>query len=470
MDGNRPLLDANAFLWKENQRLCEELQEAREQLRRRQDNTRRLGQVQRQCDQLRQSNHRLRQRVAELTEKLKAKPPQPSTPPAWIKPNTRLKRHKRPGQKPGHAAALRPRPQEADVHRQVPLPVDNDGKVSCPHCNTQLNNVRNHERWVEEIIPSKLLTTCYHTTSGYCPCCRKTIESRADEQPPPADIPHAQLGLNALSTAAVMRICYRMPLRQIVRLLADLPGLKLSPAAINKQLLRLSRWLEDQYDHLKLRLRAAGVVYADETGWRIDGKNAQLWTLTNDHHTLFHVDKSRSGKVIARLLGKGFGADGHSTLVSDFYSAYDQFDCPRQKCLAHLLREIRDLVKQNPKLAKHLFFKRCRRLVKDMLRLSKRREEMAVSVYEHQVQLLEKRLGQLGAARWDQPDARRLAKRLAKHRDHLTTFLHNPLVEPLPIVPARWSGPCALPWSTAKSPAAAAAPNRPGPGPFSPAS
>jgi hypothetical protein len=67
----------------------------------------------------------------------------------------------------------------------------------------------------------------------------------------------------------------------------------------------------------------------DETGWRIDGKNAQLWTLTNDNRTLFHGDKSRSGRVIAALLGKGFGADGHSTLVSDFYSAYNQFDCPQ---------------------------------------------------------------------------------------------------------------------------------------------
>jgi hypothetical protein len=98
---------------------------------------------------------------------------------------------------------------------------------------------------------------------------------------------------------------------------------------------------------------------------------------------------------------------------------------------------------KDPKLAKHLFFKRCRRLINDMLRLGKRRKELAVSVYEHQVQLLEKRLRQLGETRWDQPDACRLAKRLVKHRDHLTTFLHNPLIEPLPIVPARWSGLCA---------------------------
>jgi len=41
--------------------------------------------------------------------------------------------------------------------------------------------------------------------------------------------------------------------------------------------------------------------------------------------------------VIAELLGAAFGG----TLVSDFYAVYDQFDCPQQKCLTHLLRELR---------------------------------------------------------------------------------------------------------------------------------
>jgi len=103
---------------------------------------------------------------------------------------------------------------------------------------------------------------------------------------PAADLPHAQLGLNALATAAVLRVCYRLPLRQITRLFAQLPQLKLCPGAIVKQIKRLSQWLEKQYHRLKLVLRAAGVVHADETGWRTNGKNGYLWTLTNAKHTL----------------------------------------------------------------------------------------------------------------------------------------------------------------------------------------
>jgi transposase len=110
--------------------------------------------------------------------------------------------------------------------------------------------VKHHRRVVEDIIPSKVVTTEYRTHSGFCPSCRQRIESRAEDQPPAADLPHGQLGINALATAAVMRVCYRLPLRQITQLFADLPGLTLSPAAVCKQLGRLSRWLSGEYDRL----------------------------------------------------------------------------------------------------------------------------------------------------------------------------------------------------------------------------
>ena len=225
--------------------------------------------------------------------------------------------------------------------------------------------------------------------------------------------------------AAVLRVCYRLPVRQVARLFEQLPGLKVSPAAVNKQMGRLSKWLEGEYDRLKLVLRAAGVVHADETGWRIDGQNGYLWTLTNDTHTLYHVNRSRSGKVIADLLGEAFGG----TLISDFYAVYDQFDCPQQKCLTHLLRELRDTVGKNPKLADHVFFRRCKSLTQEMLRLKQRQTTLSKSAYAGQVKSVETRLGNLGRKEWNQADADRLSGRLRKYRDKLTTFLHDPQVD-----------------------------------------
>jgi len=44
---------------------------------------------------------------------------------------------------------------------------------------------------------------------------------------------------------------------------------------------------------------------------------------------------TREGEFLRELL-KSF----HGVLVSDFYSAYDAIECPQQKCLIHLIRDI----------------------------------------------------------------------------------------------------------------------------------
>ncbi len=40
--------------------------------------------------------------------------------------------------------------------------------------------------------------------------------------------------------------------------------------------------------------------------------------------------------------------DFKGVLVSDFYSAYDSMDCPQQKCLIHLMRDLNDDMLKNP--------------------------------------------------------------------------------------------------------------------------
>ena len=151
---------------------------------------------------LRSENAKLKKRIGELTGKSSAETKRDV--PAFVKANVADRPRRRPGRKKGHPAALRPRPQAIDAKQDVPLPVDGRGKRCCPHCRSQLADVKHHQRIVEDIIPSKVVTTCYRTHSGYCPSCRKRIESRAEDQPPAADLPHAQLGINAMATVAVI--------------------------------------------------------------------------------------------------------------------------------------------------------------------------------------------------------------------------------------------------------------------------
>ena len=400
----------------------------------------RFAELRDRCERLGADNDRLRRQVEELRAARVEGPADAADAagaPLAVKPSVKRRRRKRPGRKRGHPAALRPMPARVDVRQDVPLPRDEAGRPSCPACNACLLEVREHERVVEDLVPAKVVVTCYHTASGWCPGCRKRVESRAREQPPPpaGDVPHGQLGLNALATGVLLRIAHRLPFRQVSRVLADLPGLTVCAGAITRQVRRIADWLTGDYERLLLDVRASPRVYADETGWRTDGRNGHLWALATPTRTLYHVDRSRAGRVIRRLLGRAFGG----TLVSDFYSAYAAMTCAKQKCLLHLLRDLAESAEKFPAFAAGPFFRGAKRLVKQMLRLKDRWDELGDESYTSRVRALESRLDALVAAHAGpagkgskaadakaadvEPNARRLARRMRKHRKELTAFL-----------------------------------------------
>jgi transposase len=339
----------------------------------------------------------------------------------WIKPPVVRRRRRKPGRKKGHPAALRPMPDHIDVHHDAPLPVDAAGRESCPHCSACLLDLEDRQRLVEDIVPAQVVVKCYHTRSGWCPSCRRQVESRAPEQPPPANLPHGQLGINALATAMLLRIHHRLPFRQVTRVFADLPELSISPGAIAQQVQRIARWLDGDYEKLVLQLRSSPHVHADETGWRTSGRHGYLWSASSPSLTVYHVDKSRAGKVIGNLLGRAFGG----TLVSDFYSAYAKMDCKKQKCLVHLLRDLSESAEKSPAFASGAFFPQAKALIKQMLLLKSRWEKLTDRRYDAQVLQLEAKLQRLVSAEQVEAHARRLARRMARHQKELTAFLYD---------------------------------------------
>jgi transposase len=377
---------------------------------------------------------RAQAQLAELVQSLKQKPPppRPSAAPIHVKANVPQVSKGSPGQKHGHVAVHRPMPRHIDSHVQVPVPTDAFGKASCPACRCRLERVKKHRRIVEDLIPARRVVSCYHTTSGYCPGCRKRVESRAPEQPPvPAGVAlcQPQLGLNSLATAALLRMRYRLPFRQIQQLFVDLPGVSVSASGVARQMQRMARWLQGQYQRLKVLIRAGPVVHMDETGWRVNGQNHWLWTMLSGQATLYHLDKSRGQKVPAALLGEHFGG----TLVSDFYNGYAKLDCPKQKCLAHLLRDLHESAQKHPRFARGRFYPRLRRLVKHMLLLKAKRHTLPAGRYQGRVNKLQRRLLELERGPkggWREKHARRLAKRLRGHAGELTAFLFNDQIQP----------------------------------------
>ena len=374
---------------------------------------------------------RARTRIAELESARRADDAQadraaPVSPPPWVKPDIAKKARKTPGRKAGHAAALRPMPAKVDQVVDVPLTRDERGRELCPRCRCALAELRSHERVVEDLTPANVLVTKFKTRSGRCVSCDCRVEGRAAHQPPAADVPHGQIGLNALALGVMLRVRQRLPLRQVCTVLEKMAGLTVSPAGLVKQLKRIARWLEGEYERLILQMRASKVLHADETGWRIDGKNAWAWVFTQPLLTLFVMDPSRGRKVVTDVLGEAFGG----TLVCDFYGAYDGVACDKQRCLTHLLREIKDLGTRHGSFAADPWAVKLKKWCKDAISHKKKWKALGDDEYEMKASRLEDRLDALVKLDPAHPEARRLHKRVKKYRRELTRFLWDEELEP----------------------------------------
>jgi transposase len=375
---------------------------------------------------LERANADLRRRL----EENKPSPPAPPPPP-FVKPSLPPRRKgKKPGRPAGHPPAHRPPPPEIHQEVAVPLPADGEGGggCRCPHCRGGLEDLKDHERVVEDIVPATVRVTRYHTRSGYCRHCGRRVESRHAEQPPAGyhgDLPHAQLGLGALAAAAALKHDAGLPYRKVARALRDLCGLAVSHGALVKQVRRLARWLGGAADAIRGRLRAGAYVNADETGWRVGGVNHWLWALTSPDCTLYRIDKRRSSAVVRRVLGDDYA--GH--LVSDFLPTYNRLPYKAQKCVPHLLRDLERTAERNPAFAAGSFRKRLKRAAKDLLRLKARWDALGDDAYCTRASRLADRLDQLARTVSADPDVTRLADRLKRHAGGLAAFL---LVRDLP--------------------------------------
>jgi hypothetical protein len=126
----------------------------------------------------------------------------------------------------------------------------------------------------------------------------------------------------------------------------DLPP----PAAVqiteHRQMMlhRISKHAQPVLDDLKSEIRASPAVQADETGWREDGLNGYIWSVSTPTVRYYEYHHSRAGEVVKRLIGEEFAG----VLGSDFYAGYNIHQGLHQRCWVHFLRDIHELKKLHP--------------------------------------------------------------------------------------------------------------------------
>jgi hypothetical protein len=238
-------------------------------------------------------------------------------------------------------------------------------------------------------------------------------------------LPGAHIGPRARLLTCYSRAHLGISLGKTRDLLHDFFGLTVSRAGLLGHLRWGGALFEPVVEDLLERLRNSPVVQGDETGWRINGQTAWAWCFRDPKLAIFLIDKHRSRDVIERVLGETFAG----TLVSDFYAAYHGLECPKQRCLVHLLRELAKLREEVPWQSVNAFIQPLITLIQDAITLGKDRKQYTKAAFAEARQTIHDRFDDLLLnSRSSNRECKRIWKRLFKHCDELFTFLDDPRV------------------------------------------
>ena len=118
-------------------------------------------------------------------------------------------------------------------------------------------------------------------------------------------------------------------------------------------------------------------------------------------------------------------------LICDFWGAYNKITAlAKQRCFYHLFTELVKVDKANTSVLWRTFRKKLTRLLKDAIRLSERKKQVPPGNYDRRKRRMYDRLQQLLNEGYEDKDARRLIKRLKRHKEELFTFLEHENVSP----------------------------------------
>lgn len=136
---------------------------------------------------------------------------------------------------------------------------------------------------------------------------------------------------------AMLAGVFRLSRDQVRQTLVEIFAIPASTGAIDNAIMRMSAILADPWAELREAIRAADVVHADETTWRLAGAQQYLWVAASALVACFRIDPTRSQQAAKALLGEDFGG----FVVSDRYAGYHFLDVLQQQlCWCHVIRQL----------------------------------------------------------------------------------------------------------------------------------
>ncbi len=277
-----------------------------------------------------------------------------------------------------------------------------------------------NDRIIEDIPDTveKLEIISVKQEKKYCNDCKEVITAKSDLALPKSDI-----GLSATILICYLWVALCLPFTKIKEYLKTFFGLKISTSGLSRHVIRVAGIMKEVYEEILQDIKIGVTLFADETGWRVRGRNWWLWVFGTQDSAYFTVDKSRGSDVVRQVLGWIFCG----VLVVDGWRAYLSLICEQQSCMAHLLRKIRKFRAAFPHLidiAK--FYMKLRRIIRDGEKLQINREKIGEEVFQRRLKRLKERLAKL--LEWPDPDdiLKQIIKKVKRQQPRILTFVEHP--------------------------------------------
>jgi len=369
------------------------------------------------CDQLQERNQQLEAAQAEIAElKAQLSRPEKTSANASVAPSTDRRRasqitlQRTPNKAPKRRGHERKLPAAEIIWACATDP--------CAQCGASLADAPRRligQQRVIDIPPIQARVIELQRYERRCACghCQK------DRYPKGYDDVHQHFGPRLHALLSYFNGTHHVAHDRLQQMMQAVFGVTISAGAIVNSLQRTRQHLQPIMTTLLRHIRQATVVGSDETGLKRAGKRGWLWVVQTPNASYFAAVDSRAAKVLEDIL---IDASGIDVWMSDLYSAQLTVNTKRYAiCNAHQLRDLQYAIDAGDTV----FAPAMQHLLRQGLRLTKRRSQLDPLVYQRQVDGLKQTAQHLNQLDVSHPDVQRLQKRFHKHFDAMWLFLER---------------------------------------------
>lgn len=335
--------------------------------------------------------------------------------------------HTPPSQDPGggdragggkdKAKPKKPRPSRPGVSRRLAAEPDATiiRRAERCACGTDVSGLKQtcRMRYDHIDIPPVLPhVTRVELHGGRCACGRRFRAA------PPAGMPTGTpFGPNIHALLTYLHHSHHVGFERLARLAREMFGLTISEGAIANALRRLETPLEAERAVIRDKLRAAEVVWSDETTTRIDGRLHWHWVFVTPAAVLHDIAPRRARAVAEAVMG------GHkpAVWVSDRYAGQQEMAAAHQVCLAHVLRDVQYAID----CGDGVFAPALARLLAWAIAIGRRRDSLKDTTLQQYRARVDRRLDRLLATPAPHPAGRTLQAQVKAWRTKFFIFLED---------------------------------------------